>query len=37
MNGTLQITTKGDVAISAGRINIQGNSINLKAPRISEN
>lgn len=36
-NGTIQITTKGDLAISAGKIDIHGNSINLKAARISEN
>lgn len=36
-NGTIQITTKGDLAISAGKIDIHGNSINLKAPKISEN
>jgi type VI secretion system secreted protein VgrG len=35
--GTLQITTKGDVSLQAGKIDIQGNSINLKAGRISEN
>ncbi len=36
-NGTIQITTTGDLAISAGKIDIHGNSINLKAPKISEN
>jgi type VI secretion system secreted protein VgrG len=36
-NGTLQISTKGNVALQAGQINIQGNSINLKAGKISEN
>lgn len=36
-NGTLQITTKGNVALQAGQIDIQGNSINLKAGKISEN
>lgn len=35
--GTLQITSKGDVALQAGKIDIQGNSIKLKAGRISEN
>ncbi len=35
--GTLQITTKGNVALQAGKIDIQGNSINLKAGKISEN
>lgn len=36
-NGSIQITTKGDLAIAAGKIDIHGNSINLKAPKISEN
>jgi type VI secretion system secreted protein VgrG len=36
-NGTLQISTKGNVALQAGQIDIQGNSINLKAGKISEN
>jgi len=36
-NGTIQITKNGDLAIAAGKITIQGNSINLKAPKISEN
>jgi type VI secretion system secreted protein VgrG len=36
-NGTLQITTRGNVALQAGKIDIQGNSINLKAGKISEN
>ncbi|ABA90056.1 type VI secretion system needle syringe protein TssI [Syntrophotalea carbinolica DSM 2380] len=36
-NGTIQITKDGDLAISAGKITIQGNSINLKAGKISEN
>jgi len=35
--GTLQITTNGNVALQAGKIDIQGNSINLKAGKISEN
>jgi type VI secretion system secreted protein VgrG len=36
-NGSLQITTQGNVAIQGGKIDIHGNSINLKAGRISEN
>jgi type VI secretion system secreted protein VgrG len=36
-NGTLQITPNGDLSISAGKIDIHGNSINLKAGRIGGN
>jgi type VI secretion system secreted protein VgrG len=35
--GVLEITTKGDMAIEAGKISIKGKKINLKAGKISEN
>jgi type VI secretion system secreted protein VgrG len=36
-NGTLQITKQGDLIISAGKVDIQGAVINLKAGTISGN
>ncbi len=36
-NGTLQISANGDLVISAGKIDIQGSIINLKAGNISGN
>jgi type VI secretion system secreted protein VgrG len=36
-DGTIEITKNGDLAISAGKIDINGDSINLKANKISGN